>query len=177
MKIVILGCGRVGATLAVMMANEGHEVTVIDQNSEAFERFGYDFGDRIKTFVGDGIDEDILRGAGLDTADAFCAVTNGDNRNIMAAQIAKYTFNVQNVICRIYDQIRQATYEGLGLKSISPTIVGAKLLRDALLNPGQPPNSVTHSLAAGTSVPITPLDVGARAGERATDATSTNKRR
>lgn len=177
MKIVILGCGRVGATLAVMMANEGHDVTMIDQNSEAFERFGYDFGSRIKTVVGDGIDEDVLREAGLDTADAFCAVTNGDNRNIMAAQIAKYTFDVQNVICRIYDQIRQATYEGLGLKSISPTIVGAKLLHDALISPDLPASSVAHSLAAGTSVPITPLQPGVTPAARQADSTTVNKRR
>jgi trk system potassium uptake protein TrkA len=168
----------VGATLAVMMANERHEVTVIDQNREAFERFGYDFGSRIKTVVGDGIDEDVLREAGLAGADAFCAVTNGDNRNIMAAQIAKYTFNVPNVLCRIYDQIRQATYEGLGLKSISPTIVGAKLMRDALLNPNLPASSVPHSLAAGTSVPITPLSTDApRESERGASAATSNQRR
>jgi trk system potassium uptake protein len=142
MKIVIVGCGRVGAALASMMAKDQHDVTIIDQNSEAFERLGQDFKGRIKTVVGDGIDEDVLRRAGLDEADAFASVTNGDNRNIMAAQIAKYRFHVPRVICRIYDPIRMETYKGLGLDSISPTVVGAKLLRDELLRPldtQQPP--------------------------------------
>jgi trk system potassium uptake protein TrkA len=143
MKIVILGCGRVGATLATLMVKDGHEVTIIDQNSEAFMRLGQEYKNKIKTVVGDGIDEDVLRRAGLDQADAFAAVTNGDNRNIMATQIAKLRFNVQRAICRIYDPIRVETYKSLGLESVSPTIVGAKLFRDALLRPtedGQAPS-------------------------------------
>jgi trk system potassium uptake protein TrkA len=134
MKIIILGCGRVGATLAAMMTRQGHEVTIIDQKSEAFERLA-DFKDKVRTFVGDGIDEDVLRAADIETADAFAAVTNGDNRNIMAAQIASQIFHVERVICRIYDPIRQESYRSLGLESISPTVVGAKLLRDKLLGP------------------------------------------
>lgn len=152
MKIVIVGCGRVGATLASMMAKDQHEVTIIDQNSEAFDRLGQDFKGRIKTVVGDGIDEDVLRGAGLDEADAFASVTNGDNRNIMAAQLAKYRFHVPRVICRIYDPIRMETYKSLGLDSISPTVVGAKLLRDALLSAPdtkQPPAPDREASAAG----------------------------
>lgn len=154
MKIVIVGCGRVGAALASMMAKDQHEVTIIDQNSEAFERLGQDFKGRIKTVVGDGIDEDVLRRAGLDEADAFASVTNGDNRNIMAAQIAKYRFHVPRVICRIYDPIRMETYKGLGLDSISPTVVGAKLLRDELLRPldaQQPPAASTPNRQASAA--------------------------
>jgi trk system potassium uptake protein TrkA len=136
MKIVILGCGRVGAALANIMLHEGHEVTVIDLISDAFERLGSETKARIRTVIGDGIDEDVLRNAGLETADAFAAVTNGDNRNIMATQIAKHVFHVPRAICRIYDPIRQETYKGLDLESISPTIVGAKLLHDAIVKDG-----------------------------------------
>jgi trk/ktr system potassium uptake protein len=135
MKLVIVGCGRVGAALATMMVKDGHDVTIIDQNSEAFERLGHDYKSKIKTVIGDGIDEDVLRRAGLESADAFASVTNGDNRNIMSAQIAKHRFHISRVICRIYDPIRMETYKGLGLDSVSPTIVGAKLLRDALVKP------------------------------------------
>lgn len=133
MKIVILGCGRVGAMLTMLMVNEQHDVTIIDQSSEAFERLGQEFRNKVHTVVGDGIDEDVLRKAGIESADAFAAVTNGDNRNIMAAQIAKFRFKVPRVTCRIYDPNRQKTYKALGLESISPTIVGAKLMKDALL--------------------------------------------
>ena len=133
MKIVILGCGRVGAMLTTLMINDHHDVTIIDQNSEAFERLGQEYRNRVHTVIGDGIDEDVLRKAGIETADAFAAVTNGDNRNIMSAQLAKYRFKVPRVICRIYDPIRQQTYKALGLESISPTIVGAKLMKDALM--------------------------------------------
>jgi len=157
MKLVILGCGRVGATLAQFLIAEGHDVTVIDQNSDAFDRLGQDFPQE-KTVVGDGTDEDVLRRAGLDNADAFVAVTNGDNRNILASQIAQHTFGVPKVMCRIYDPIRQETYNGMGLDSICPTIVGAKLFRDALLNPVTRQTSPTHSLAQGTSVPLTRMD-------------------
>jgi trk/ktr system potassium uptake protein len=159
MKIVIVGCGRVGALLASLMTKDHHEVTIIDQNSEAFERLGQEFKGRIKTVVGDGIDEDVLRRAGLDEADAFASVTNGDNRNIMAAQIAKYRFHVPRVICRIYDPIRTETYRGLGLDSISPTVVGAKLLRDELLKSpdakqaSEPTASGRETSAAGRPQP------------------------
>lgn len=153
MKVVILGCGRVGATLAQFLVSDRHDVTVIDQSSEAFNRLGPDFA-RVNTVIGDGTDEDVLRRAGLEDVDAFVATTNGDNRNILAAQIAQHTFRVPKVICRIYDPIRQQTYNDLGLESISPTIVGATLFRDALLHPVSRA-SATHSLAQGRSVPLT----------------------
>jgi trk system potassium uptake protein len=152
MKIVILGCGRVGAALATMMSAEGHHVTIIDLSPDAFRRLDADFpGTQL---IGDGTDEEILRRAGLEEADAFAAVTNGDNRNIMAAQIAKHILKVPKVICRIYDPIRQETYNALGLESISPTIVGAKLMRDALTNATLQTTSATQSIAEGRSVPL-----------------------
>ena len=126
MKVVILGCGRVGATLASQMDKAGHSIAVIDSNSDSFQRLDPDFqGDRL---IGNGVDEDVLRRAGIDRADALIAVTNGDNRNIMASQIAKEIFHVQRVVCRIYDPIRHSTYRDLGIETICPTIMGVDTL-------------------------------------------------
>ena len=130
MKIVILGCGRVGATLATMLDRAGHKVSIIDYSNEAFRRLDPKFGG--ETLIGNGVDEEILVRAGIKDADAFAAVTNGDNRNIMASQIAREIFNVKKVVCRIYDPIRQSTYNELGLDTISPTIVGAQMMFEAL---------------------------------------------
>ena len=130
MKIVILGCGRVGSTLAMMMDRAGHTVSVIDTSSDSFQRLPPEFSG--ETFVGNGVDEDVLIRAGIREADAFAAVTNGDNRNIMASQIAKEIFQVKKVVCRIYDPIREETYRELGLETISPTIVGAQLMFEAI---------------------------------------------
>ncbi|HET9920014.1 MAG TPA: TrkA family potassium uptake protein [Ktedonobacteraceae bacterium] len=130
MKIVILGCGRVGATLANMMDRAGHSVAVIDFSSEAFQRLDSNF--RGETIVGNGVDEDVLIRGGIKDADAFAAVTNGDNRNIMASQIAKEIFHVKKVVCRIYDPIREQTYHDLGLETICPTKVGAQMMFEAL---------------------------------------------
>jgi trk system potassium uptake protein TrkA len=163
MKIVILGCGRVGAALTQLMVGEGHDVTIIDQDSGAFTRLGEDFPHE-KLVLGNGTDEDVLKRAGIKRADAFIAVTNGDNRNILAAQVARHIFKVPKVMCRIYDPIRQETYNAMGVESICPTIVGAKLFRDAVVNPVSRTTSPTHSLAQGTSVPLTRLQHPA--GER-----------
>jgi trk system potassium uptake protein TrkA len=131
-KVVILGCGRVGATLASRLDQTGHTVIIIDSNSNSFQRLDPSFqGERIQ---GNGIDEDILRRAGIETTDAFIAVTNGDNRNIMASQIAKQIFNVKKVVCRIYDPIRESTYNKLGIETICPTTIGADLLFKALMS-------------------------------------------
>ena len=132
MKLVILGCGRVGSTLATMMDANGHQVTVIDRNSEAFRRLGDNF--QGKTLVGEGVDEDVLRRAGIEEADAFCATTEGDNRNIMASQVVKTVFNVPKVITRIYDPIREQSYRELGLQTVCPTIMGANAIREMLEN-------------------------------------------
>ena len=131
MKIVILGCGRVGSTLATMLDQSGHEVSVIDYSSEAFQRLSPDF--RGETIPGNGVDEEILIRAGIKEADAFAAVTNGDNRNIMASQIAKEIFNVKKVMCRIYDPIREETFRELGMETICPTKVGAQMFFDELV--------------------------------------------
>jgi trk system potassium uptake protein TrkA len=132
MYVIIMGCGRVGARLARLLSDAGHEVLVLDVNSHAFWRLGSDFKGR--TMVGNGIDQDVLRRAGIERADAFAAVTQGDNRNIMAAQMAKYIFHVPRVVTRIYDPIRQDTYAALGLRAISPTVLGAEAILQALLS-------------------------------------------
>jgi trk system potassium uptake protein len=134
MYVLIMGCGRVGARLATLLVDAGHEVTILDVNSQAFWRLGPDF--RGTSMVGNGIDVDILRRAGIERADAFVACTQGDNRNIMASQIARHIFKVPKVVTRVYDPIRQDTFAELGLETISPTVLGANAFMEALV--GQP---------------------------------------
>ena len=130
MVIVIMGCGRVGARLAAMLDKEGHQVTVVDYDAYSFRRLPTDFGGT--ALLGNGIDQEVLKRAGIEKADAFFVVTQGDNRNVMAAQIGKHIFNVPRVICRIYDPLRRDIYETLGLEAISPTTVFAQLLKEKL---------------------------------------------
>lgn len=128
MNIVILGCGRVGSTLARMMFKDGHNVTVIDLQGEAFRRLGPRYkGNRI---IGNGIDEDVMRRAGIENADVFVAVTQGDNRNIMASQIAQHVFHVPRVIARIYDPVRADRYRQLGITTLCTTTIASGLIRD-----------------------------------------------
>jgi trk system potassium uptake protein TrkA len=130
MKIVIMGCGRTGAALANLLDKEGHEVTIMDLSAYQFRRLSPDFGG--VSFVGNGIDQDALIRAGIEEADGFVAITQGDNRNIMAAQIAKNIFGVQRVLCRLYDPLRAELYSELGLTVFNPTTLGAGILKDAL---------------------------------------------
>jgi trk system potassium uptake protein TrkA len=113
------------------MSQEGHDVTIIDQNPDSFRRLAADFGG--KKVLGNGIDEDTLRRAEVDKADAFVATTNGDNRNIMSVQMAKVRFNVPKVVARIYDPNRAYAYAELGVQTICTTCVGAGLMRDMVL--------------------------------------------
>jgi len=130
MKVVIMGCGRVGAQLAALLDAEGHLVTVLDTDAYSFRRLPPTFNGT--ALLGDGIDEETLRKAGIEEADAFVAVTQGDNRNVMAAQIAKHTFSVPRVICRIYDPLRRELYSTLGLEAFSPTTIFAQMLKEKL---------------------------------------------
>lgn len=130
MRVVIMGCGRVGSSLAAQLSEDGHDVTVLDIRAEAFRRLPADF--KGKRHIGNGIDQDVLARIGVEEADAFIAVTQGDNRNVMATQMAKHIFGVPRTLCRIYDPIREEIYRGLGLETVSPTIVGAALLKDTL---------------------------------------------
>jgi trk system potassium uptake protein TrkA len=135
MRIVIMGCGRLGAYLARHLDQEGHDVTVIDRTSDSFARLGSDFHGTI--VLGTGIDEDVMRRAGVEKADAFVAVSNGDNTNAMAAQIAKLVFKVPQVIARLYDPARDDTYHALGLmETICPTVMASDKIHDIILGGG-----------------------------------------
>ena len=131
MHVVILGCGRVGSTLALMLDSEGHEVSIIDMNPAAFRRLGESFGGR--AIQGIGISADVLREAGIENASAFLAVTNGDNTNIMASQIAKVLFNVPRVMARIYDPLRAEVYREVEVETLCITTLGAGIFHDRLL--------------------------------------------
>lgn len=130
MKIIIMGCGRVGARLARLLDADGHQVTILDTDAYSFRRLPSEF--KGTALVGNGIDEETLKKAGIEEADVFFALTQGDNRNIMASQIAKHIFNVPRVICRIYDSLRQELYSTLGIEAISPTTVFAQMMKDKL---------------------------------------------
>jgi len=130
MKVVIMGCGRVGSRLAGLLDIEGHGVTILDTDAYSFRRLPPDFGGT--ALVGNGTDEESLKKAGIEEADAFIALTQGDNRNVMAAQIAKHIFNVPKVLCRIYDPLRRELYNTLGIETFSPTTIFAQMLKEKL---------------------------------------------
>jgi trk system potassium uptake protein TrkA len=138
MFVIIMGCGRVGARLALMLTHANHEVTIMDVQSSAFRRLGQDF--KGVTVLGDAIDQEVLKRAGIQRADAFVAATQGDNRNIMASQIAKHVYGVKTVVTRIYDPLRSDTFAALGLRAISPTIIGANSFYEELT--GEPASSL-----------------------------------
>ena len=115
-----MGCGRVGSTLAVDLEKSGHTVAVIDQNREAFRRLGANFNGR--TVAGVGFDRDTLLEAGIEKADAFAAVSNGDNSNILAARVARETFGVKYVVARIYDPGRAEIYQRLGIPTVATVL-------------------------------------------------------
>ena len=127
-RVVIMGCGRTGAALAADLSNEGHEVTVLDTDPTAFRFLPDGFDGNL--VVGSGIDVDvlakILRGRDIDI---FVSATRGDNRNVMAAQIAKHMFNVPVVASRVFDPLREEMYRNMGLRTINPTRVQAKRLK------------------------------------------------
>jgi len=131
MRYLIVGCGRVGSTLAKLLVTE-HDVVVVDENPGAFKRLGARFGGGVE--VGTGIDYDVLKRAGAEKADGFVAVTDGDNRNVMAALIAQRMFRIPKIVARIYDPPRGQLYRDLGIETFSPTTLGAQIIRDALLD-------------------------------------------
>lgn len=117
MHVVIMGCGRVGASLAAALQRLGHTVAVVDKNPQAFHRLGKEF--RGQQITGNGFDRDILVEAGIEHATAFAAVSNGDNSNIVSARVARETFGVEHVVARIYDAKRAAVYERLGIPTVA----------------------------------------------------------
>lgn len=120
MKIIVFGCGRVGAHLANLLSEKGHEVTVIDKDSRSFRLLKDDFKGNM--ILGTGIDEYVLRNSGIEETKVFAAVTDQDNINIMSCLVAKEIFNVPFVIARISDPRRESIYREFGLKTICPTI-------------------------------------------------------
>ncbi|MDP8259826.1 MAG: TrkA family potassium uptake protein [Candidatus Gygaella obscura] len=131
MYIIIVGCGRVGSELARLLSCEGHNVVVVDKNSTAFERLGGAFNGL--SLTGNALDVDLLKSAGIEKADVLCALTNGDNTNLVIAQIAKKIFKVAKVLTRIYDPSRAHIYKSLGLDVISGTLLFASMLRDKII--------------------------------------------
>jgi trk system potassium uptake protein TrkA len=130
MKVIIMGCGRVGEQLARLLVDEGHQVSVIDYDASALERLGPNFkGERI---TGVGFDREILLKAGIEQADAFAAASSSDNANIVSARIAHNIFHVPRVVARLYDPQRAEVYRRLGMLTISSTTWGAERLRELL---------------------------------------------
>jgi trk system potassium uptake protein TrkA len=127
MRVVIMGCGRTGAALATDLSREGNDVHVLDLDEAAFRFLPDNFAGT--THVGNGIDLDVLRRIHVDKADVFVTTTRGDNRNVMAAQIAKHIFGVKVVASRVFDPLREDMYSNLGLRTINPTRVQASRLR------------------------------------------------
>ncbi len=153
MRAVIMGCGRVGSRLAKLLYKQGMAVSMIDENVDAFRRL--DATIDVLTVTGTAIDEDVQRAAGIEGATVFAAVTNRDNSNLMAAQIAKNVFNVPVVLVRIYDPVRGEVYRELGLETISPTTIIADLFFDRIIKQlGSLPPAQATVLTAPAAQPV-----------------------
>lgn len=133
MKVIIVGCGRVGVELALSLHTE-HQVAVINPDPRAFDRLGLHFMGR--TVQGDGMDRDALLRAGIETADALAAVTNSDNVNVIVARVAHQIFKVPRVVARVYNPRRRPIYEKLGLQTVSSSSWGAHRIEQLLIHPG-----------------------------------------
>ncbi|BDO42450.1 Trk system potassium uptake protein TrkA [Cellulomonas sp. NTE-D12] len=155
MHFVIMGCGRVGATLALSLEGRGHSVAVIDQNPEAFRRLDASFEG--KKVTGLGFDRDTLTGAGIEDAFAFAAVSDGDNSNILAARVVRETFGVQNVVARIYDPHRAEIYQRLGI----PTVATVRWTADQVLRRMLPMGAQDQYRDASGHISLAQVDVHA----------------
>jgi len=161
MKYLIVGCGRVGSTLSKLLTAENHDVTVVDENPAAFKRLGNHFNGRVE--VGTGIDYDVLVRAGAGSADGFVAVTDGDNRNVMAALIAQRMFGIKKIVARIYDPPRGQLYRELGIETVCPTTLGAKIVRDKLMHmPYESVPSFDFGKLSSLAVSLRDRDAGLR---------------
>lgn len=147
MRVVIAGCGRVGTTLANAMADEGHDVVVVDRDSDKLANLGDAFNGA--TVSGNEIDQDVLRRAGIEEASAFAAVTASDATNIMALQVARDILGVPRTVARVNDPKNQALLEQLGVPGVSPTDLGASSIRSMLLADGL---QVQYAVGAGEVV-------------------------
>jgi trk system potassium uptake protein TrkA len=170
--VVIMGCGRVGSTLAHSLEKRGHSVAVIDQSPDSFRRLGADFNGL--TITGIGFDRNVLVAAGVERADGFAAVSNGDNSNIISARLARETFGVRRVVARIYDAKRAEVYERLGI----PTVATVRWTADRMLRQLVPEQGMVEVFRDATStisiidVPVHPDWIGRplRTMEEATGA-------
>jgi trk system potassium uptake protein TrkA len=150
---VIMGCGRVGATLAISLQTSGHSVAVIDQNADAFRRLDASFEG--KKVTGMGFDRDTLKQAGIEEAYAFAAVADGDNSNILAARVVRETFGVQNVVARIYDPHRAELYQRLGI----PTVATVKWTTDQVLRRLLPMGATDEFRDSSGQISLAQVDV------------------
>jgi trk system potassium uptake protein TrkA len=154
-----MGCGRVGSELAIQLLAGGHEVTVIDKNPAAFIK--YPPGEKVRKMIGLGFDRDILEQAGIKEADAFVAVSSGDNSNIVSARVALEHYHVPKVIARIYDPRRAEIYERLNITTVATTTWGVKQIQLMLFHDRQ---EIRESLGGGDlvrlRVPVPPHLVG-----------------
>ncbi len=130
MKVIVMGCGRIGSQVSMLMANQGHAVTIIDHDDNATGRLAPNF--KGKLVKGLGFDRDVLMAAGIEQADAFVAASSSDNANIVAARIARNIFHVPRVVARLYDPRRGEIYQRLGLTTISSTNWGAERIVQVL---------------------------------------------
>lgn len=168
MHVVILGCGRVGASLAAALERLDHTVAVVDQNDRAFQRLNKDF--RGQQITGNGFDRDVLSEAGIERAAAFAAVSNGDNSNIIAARVARETFGVEQVVARIYDAKRAEVYERLGI----PTVATVPWTTDRFLRMLLPEGTATAWREPSGTVAVLQLPLHADwVGRRITDLEKT----
>ncbi|MHB9004545.1 MAG: potassium channel family protein [Coriobacteriia bacterium] len=131
MNVIVVGCGRVGSQLATLLSVEGHNVVVIDRDGESFKRLGTTFNG--VTIKGLGFDEDVLEEAGIRECDVFAAVTNLDNTNLMAAEVARKIFGVKHAVARLYNPVRERTYQQLGLDYVCGTTLVAESLLDKIM--------------------------------------------
>ncbi|RCX13778.1 trk system potassium uptake protein TrkA [Anaerobacterium chartisolvens] len=131
MQIIVIGCGKVGSGLARILSDEGHDVVIVDNDSNNFKSLGGGFNG--VTVTGVPIDQDVLKQAGIETAYALAAVTPDDNINVMACQVAKEIFKVPRVIARIYNPAREHVFHEFGLETICPTNMTADVIRSIVL--------------------------------------------
>jgi trk/ktr system potassium uptake protein len=169
--VVIMGCGRVGSTLARSLEDRDHDVSVIDSNPDAFRRLGPSFeGTKV---TGIGFDQTVLERAGIEKADAFAAVSSGDNSNIIAARVARETFGIQHVVARIYDPGRAEVYQRLGIVTVATVKWTADQMLRRLLPAGAEPDFRDPSGTIRVDhVPVTEAWIGERTVRLQTDSGS-----
>jgi len=161
MQIIVIGCGKVGSKFAQVMAAEGHDVVVVDSDNRNFERLGSHFNGL--TVLGVPIDEDVLKHAGIETADGLAAVTPDDNINMMACQVAKEIFKVPRVFARIQDPIREQVFYQFGVETICPTDMAVDEIRFMMLGEQSITNhTIGNTVVNFTYEPVTKAQIGNR---------------